>query len=569
MNIDFLSIAFILGSPDINGGTYVIYEHGTRLQQFGHRVTMITEQSIDPARHAWHPAAAELNWLTFDQVKDEQFDIVLATWWQSPFLLHKLSASHYLYFVQSIESRFFEEEDPAHHDKRDLSLWQEFCESSYSFNIPVITEARWIQDYLYQTYNSRAKLVRNGIRKDIYQDKKNIISPRQKGRLRVLVEGPVDVFYKNVPKSIELCHLAGVDEVWLLTSSDVESFPGVDRVFSRIPIHKTPAVYGSCDVLVKLSYIEGMFGPPLEMFHCGGTAIVYDVTGHDEYIVHGENSYVVPRDQDEQVVQYLQELKEQPEKLDILKQGAATTAQNWPDWDHASTEFAQALQQITKQPGASQGYLQSWTEKLNRDNEKRFLAKVEEQFAAREADTEENEQSENFVQLYYWEDAQGLQPQDFQWGKYSGNTAAMVEFDVVITGVPFWIRVDPSVKVGLINIASIEVVNQYSGDTVYLCNTPAHFVELYVAGTLRRLNAPDMATFLSYGEDPQLLLPAISRGEIGDILHIVIKLRETGVSQLFNGDDLFLDGSCASSKCKKIISTLFGRKRSGSFPARR
>jgi hypothetical protein len=41
----------------------------------------------------------------------------------------------------------------------------------------------------------------------------------------------------------------------------------------------TPLVYRSCDILGKLSYVEGMFGPPLEMFHCGWTAIVYNVTG--------------------------------------------------------------------------------------------------------------------------------------------------------------------------------------------------------------------------------------------------------------------------------------------------
>ncbi len=319
MNNLHLSIAFLLGSPDINGGTYVIYEHGTRLQKLGHRVTMITESEIDPSRHSWHSTAANLEWLTLAQAAAEKFDIVLATWWQSPFLLHKLSASHYVYFVQSIESRFFEEEDPAHHDNRDLSIWQNFCESSYSFNIPVITEAQWIKKYLYHKYNTTAWLVRNGIRKDIYLKQGETISPRKEGRLRVLVEGPVDVFYKNVPKSIELCRQAGVDEIWLLSSSDIEKFPGVDKVFSRIPINETPAIYRSCDVLVKLSYIEGMFGPPLEMFHCGGTAIVYDVSGHDEYIVHGENSYVAKRDDEGQVLRYLTELKENHAVLQQLK----------------------------------------------------------------------------------------------------------------------------------------------------------------------------------------------------------------------------------------------------------
>lgn len=72
---------------------------------------------------------------------------------------------------------------------------------------------------------------------------------------------------------------------------------------------KQPEIYRSCDVIVKLSYIEGMFGPPLEMFHCGGTAIVYDVTGHDEYIVHEKNALVVKTDDDKQVINYIKWIK--------------------------------------------------------------------------------------------------------------------------------------------------------------------------------------------------------------------------------------------------------------------
>jgi hypothetical protein len=65
-----------------------------------------------------------------------------------------------------------------------------------------------------------------------------------------------------------------------------------------------------------------MFGPPLEMFHCGGTAIVYDVTGHDEYIRHGVNSLVVERDNELQVVDWLKKLKNDIGLLDKLKAGA-------------------------------------------------------------------------------------------------------------------------------------------------------------------------------------------------------------------------------------------------------
>ncbi len=79
------TIGFLLGSPDINGGTYVIFEHASRMSHRGHRVSIITEDSIDPARYAWHPSAGALEWITFPIAQERQFDFIIATWWQSPF----------------------------------------------------------------------------------------------------------------------------------------------------------------------------------------------------------------------------------------------------------------------------------------------------------------------------------------------------------------------------------------------------------------------------------------------------------------------------------------------------
>ncbi|MEN8191041.1 MAG: glycosyltransferase family 4 protein, partial [Thermodesulfobacteriota bacterium] len=462
-----MKIGFLLGSPDINGGTYVIYEHGSRLAEMGHRVAVITEQFVDPERHGWHPGAKNLEWLTLEEAENHTFDIVLATWWQSPFLLPRLSARNYVYFVQSIESRFFEDEEPTHHSRRDLGIWQQYCDSTYSLNIPMITEAQWIQKHLYDNYNSNAFLVRNGIRKDIYTTDGHCAAPRVAGKLRVLVEGPVDVHYKNVPKSIRLCREAGVDEVWLLTSSDVESYPEVDRVFSRIPIHETPEIYRSCDVLVKLSYVEGMFGPPLEMFHCGGTAIVYDVTGHDEYITHDENSYVVARDQDQEVVSLLQRLKVDSFELKRLKEGADHTAENWPNWDNAAADFEVALAKISSGPPTSRSYLRKLTDQLTEANNERLQMREVNRFQSREQElgTHKIDQG-NFLQVYYWAEKDGLSGENFKWLYYGNDELVSLTVDLTITGFPFWIRVDPSTRMGMVAIESISVVNKRLGNVV-------------------------------------------------------------------------------------------------------
>ncbi|MBE0585880.1 MAG: hypothetical protein IH612_19230, partial [Desulfofustis sp.] len=169
-----MKVGFLLGSPDISGGTNVIFEHAAGLLRLGHEVSIITQEPIEPNRYSWHAKASLLQWLTMEDAQNEHFDCVLATWWESPYLLEYLEASHYVYFVQSIESRLFAPDDPKNLDFRDHSLGADRCDHGYFFSLPVITEARWIQDFLQQEYNHQPHLVRNGINKEIYANRETL-----------------------------------------------------------------------------------------------------------------------------------------------------------------------------------------------------------------------------------------------------------------------------------------------------------------------------------------------------------------------------------------------------------
>ena len=348
-----MNIAFLIFAPGITGGNVVIFEHASRLLEYGHNVTMITKTTLGENKQElyWYKKAQSLNWLTYEQIDNQKikFDIVIAGWWETFFELSKIDSSHYVYFVQSIESRFY---DFKYEAKRKL------IESTYTLDIPIITEATWIKEYLQDKYYQNPYLVKNGIRKDIYKLDGEVITPRDSKKLRILIEGPLEIGFKNVQKTIKLCKESLADEIWLLTSTAVNKISGVDRVFSRVPFEKTAEIYRSCDVIVKLSYIEGMFGPPLEMFHCGGTAIVYDVTGHDEYIVHEKNALVVKTDDDKQVINYINELKNNPQKLNLLKQNAIETAKKWNSWEISAKEFENVLLDIFQRESYSQKKLQ-------------------------------------------------------------------------------------------------------------------------------------------------------------------------------------------------------------------
>lgn len=338
---------FTLGSPAIGGGTNVIFEHASKMAKEGEDVYIVTDRKIEPEEYAWHTSAHLLKWVTYDDIKDEEFDMAIATWWRTVYELYRVKSKRYVYFVQSIESKFYKD------NEQGVKM---LAEMTYMLDMKVITEATWIKEYLAK-YGVDAYLVHNGIRKDIFALEGDTY---KKGKgLRVLVEGPVDVDFKNVPKTINLVKQSDADEIWLLTSSKIDSYPGVDKVFSQVPPVDCAKIYRSCDVIVKLSYIEGMFGPPLEMFHCGGTAIVYDVTGHDEYIEHNKNGLVVKTDDDEKVVEYINKLKHDSKLLNKLKKGAIATAKSWVSWKESSMNFYKTVKKLNEMPSVTQEVLET------------------------------------------------------------------------------------------------------------------------------------------------------------------------------------------------------------------
>jgi hypothetical protein len=86
------------------------------------------------------------------------------------------------------------------------------------------------------------------------------------------------------------------------------------------------------------------------MFHCGGTAVTYNVTGYDEYIRHGFNALVAQMGDDEAVVQHLRALSKDRSLYNSLCSGALETAAAWPSWEEASAEFSQNIEDLLSMP---------------------------------------------------------------------------------------------------------------------------------------------------------------------------------------------------------------------------
>ncbi len=324
-----MNICFLVWSPDVSGGTNVIFEHAIRLLN-NHSVTIVTQDEVCFSRLNWFPGADKFTWKIFDEVSDDCFDLTIATWWRTVYFLNKVKSNKYAYFVQSIESKFYPESDV---------ILRNLVELTYSLDLFIITEATWIKEYLKDNYDKNAFLVKNGIRKEYFNTNIVPLKKKEQGKTRLIVEGPLGVSFKNTELAIELANQTLVDEIWLLTSTEIAAYPKIDKLFSRVPISEVGAIYSSCDFLLKLSTEEGMFGPPLECFHCGVTSITYNVTGFDEYIIDGTNGLVSFNHDNQDIINKINDLVKDSDKLSKLKDNALSTAQSWPDWNVSSSIF--------------------------------------------------------------------------------------------------------------------------------------------------------------------------------------------------------------------------------------
>ncbi|HEY8584253.1 MAG TPA: hypothetical protein VIL49_14955, partial [Capillimicrobium sp.] len=261
-----MRVAFLTQDLQLSGGVGVVVEHASQLaRRHGFDVTLVlTQRQQDPD---WSFRGLEhLHVVSLDDARGMRFDVAVSTWWETTDHLFDLDADRYASFVQSLEDRFYLPEEP------------ERMAAALSLDLPVrfITEARWIARALEALQpGNRVLLVRNGIPKDVF------VAPAAppvalRGPLRVLVEGSPKIAFKGVEQALAAAGAMREERVVTLVTPDRdgEDPAGADRVVRALPHSEMARLYAEHDVLLKLSRVEGMFGPPLEAFHLGATCVV-------------------------------------------------------------------------------------------------------------------------------------------------------------------------------------------------------------------------------------------------------------------------------------------------------
>lgn len=278
--------------------------------------------------------------INHNEGKGINFDILFATWWTTTFSIIELNAKKYGIFLQAWESQFYEKNEKI---KRNF-------EKIIDSHLIIVTIANWLKNLVLNEFNYNDKIINcvlNGLDKKVWN--KNI-SPKinkQKAKIRFLVEGPVNDPRKNIKKTLDLLNRLDVEYIWVGALLD-DSLTNSNCIgkFTKIPYKEMPEIYKSCDVLVKASNAEGMFGPPVEMMSTGGITLAWDVEGSEEYLIHMYNAILVPLNDWETLAEWILWIIENPIQLSYLKENALRTVEKIPDWDFLGLEINTTIESI-------------------------------------------------------------------------------------------------------------------------------------------------------------------------------------------------------------------------------
>jgi hypothetical protein len=86
------------------------------------------------------------------------------------------------------------------------------------------------------------------------------------------------------------------------------------------------------------------------------------------------------------------------------------------------------------------------------------------------------------------------------------------------------LRIDPATYPALIEIAEITLRRPETGETVWIASTPAEYDEFEIAGTASRLPHDKHLRILSFGGDPQLVLPFSTVGMNEEAMRLQITI---------------------------------------------
>lgn len=315
------NIAFVLPTTNISGGVNVVIRHIGMLKKQGYDVTVINMDDND--------TDIESRWGTVRVLKKHKtkfngyFDTMVATLWATLDFIKKYpNVKNRMYLVQNYETDF-----------ADFGKFMRIeANATYEdeTGVKYLTISKWCENWLKEKFEKECKYAPNGIDLQQFEFKKRNF----KGKIKILVEGNSDDYYKNVDESFKIVEKLDKKKYeihFLSYQGTPKKWYYVDKFMHKVPYSEVGKVYQEADILIKSSILESFSYPPLEMMATGGLVVVAPNGGNIEYIKDEENCLFYEPGNINDAVEKIERLAKDSKLRDKLIKGGVNTskAREW------------------------------------------------------------------------------------------------------------------------------------------------------------------------------------------------------------------------------------------------
>ncbi|MDO4526539.1 MAG: glycosyltransferase [Candidatus Saccharibacteria bacterium] len=320
------SVVFVLPSTNISGGVNVTLKHCNILRDNNCDVTVL---NMDTSDENIINDDGEINVVsvTRHEVK-AHFDNMVATLFTTlKYVKEYPDVKKRSYLVQNFETEFNDYGSPV---KREANAT--YTEQDVNY----LTISKWCKDWLFRDFGQKAKYAPNGLDLDKFKYRERNLD----GKIKILVEGNSDDYYKNVDESFRITNKLDKNKyeiVYLSYQGEPKSWYKFDKFYHRVPHDEVGNVYRECDILLKTSILESFSYPPLEMMATGGYVVVIPNGGNQEYLKDGENCLFYEQGNIDEAISKIQRLEKDVELRKKIMENSKKVVEG-RDWNKLEKE---------------------------------------------------------------------------------------------------------------------------------------------------------------------------------------------------------------------------------------
>lgn len=391
-----MKINFILPFLSVTGGVRVVYELSNRLSDMGHEVKILYPVMPSQAHKGWlfnYPkvilsslkrlVTKGVDWFDLDVelVKfpslsphlagfSEKFipdaDITIATQRSTAYFVDRLSSKKgkKAYFIQHYEiwplweeiscwdkAKEINPENPSlgmvhiNPPNKYLAKFKKYVDQSYDLPLQRIVTSSWEVDVMKELKVSFAGAIPYGVNFDMFfpiesdseiNGEINILALYRNSKLRGDLEC-IEAFKKLQSSNDNLNFI-------MFGEKRSELIPPFVTFFENPPQSKIRELYNKADILVYPTWVEGYGMPPMEAMACETALVTTDVGAVRDYTPYG-NVSIVPIQNESAIVNAVQELVDDPRKIEMMKKAGLNKIKEFT-WENSAHKFESLLLEI-------------------------------------------------------------------------------------------------------------------------------------------------------------------------------------------------------------------------------